>query len=105
MPDYLTKRNGFWHFVRRVPLDFAKFDPRDIINHSTKVAVSADRRGSKAAKIADQMNRDLTAYWFGLSEGKVQQATDRYNEARRRARVLGSRPYNGQRAEPCKRAR
>jgi hypothetical protein len=90
MPEYLTKREGYWHFTRRVPLDFAKLDPRGIIRHSTKVKVSEDRRGIKAGKIADEMNRDLMEYWRGLSQGKPQEAADRYNEARRSARVLGS---------------
>jgi hypothetical protein len=89
MPDYLTKRHGFWQFVRRVPLEYAALDPRGVIKHSTKVPVSKDRRGSKAGEIADAMNRELTAYRIGLSEGKAQEAADRYNEARRRARVLG----------------
>jgi len=28
MPDFLTRRNGTWHFVRRVPIEFAALDPR-----------------------------------------------------------------------------
>jgi hypothetical protein len=31
MPDFLTRRNGTWHYVRRVPLEFAAFDRRDVI--------------------------------------------------------------------------
>jgi hypothetical protein len=27
MPDFLTRRNGVWHFVRRVPAEFATLDP------------------------------------------------------------------------------
>jgi hypothetical protein len=88
LPDYLTKRHGVWQFVRRVPNDFAKLDRRGIIKHSTKVEVKKDRRGVKALKIAEAMNRELEAYWRGLSEGKGQEASDRYNEARRRARVF-----------------
>lgn len=89
MPDYLTKRNGFWQFVRRVPLEFATLDPRGIIKHSTKVPTSADKRGHRAGRVADAMNRELEAYWRGLVEGRAQEAADRYAEARRRARVLG----------------
>ncbi len=89
MPDYLTKRNGHWQFVRRVPLEFAALDPRGIIKHSTKVPIHADKRGHKAGRIADAMNRELEAYWRGLTEGRAQEAADRYAEARRRARVLG----------------
>jgi len=89
MPEYLTKREGHWQFVRRVPLEFASLDKRGTVRHSTKVAVATDRRGTKAGKVADLMNRELEAYWRGLSEGKAQEAADRYAEARRRARVLG----------------
>jgi hypothetical protein len=89
LPDYLTKRNGYWQFVRRVPLEYAKLDRRSVIKHSTKVPVKKDRRGFRAGKIADAMNSELMAYWRGLSEGKAQEASDRYNEARRRARVFG----------------
>jgi hypothetical protein len=42
MPDFLTRRNGTWHFVRRVPAEFTSFDRRSVIRHSTKVRV-ADR--------------------------------------------------------------
>jgi len=89
MPDYLTKRHGRWHFVRRVPLEFAELDKRVIVQHSTKVAVKADRRGLRAGRVADAMNRELEAYWRGLVEGKAQEAADRYAGARRRARSLG----------------
>ena len=40
MSDFLTRRNGTWHFVRRVPVEFAAFDRRGIIRHSTKVRVA-----------------------------------------------------------------
>jgi hypothetical protein len=82
MPGYLTKRNGFWQFARRVPQEFATLDPRGVIKLSTKVAVSTDRRGVKAGKIADQMNRDLEACWRGEAAG-------RYAEARSPARTFG----------------
>jgi hypothetical protein len=87
MPDYLTNRKGYWQFTRRVPLAYAALDKRGIIKHSTKVPVSKDRRGIKAGKVADAMNRELMAYWIGLSEGKPQEAADRYNEAKRSARL------------------
>ena len=34
------------------------------------------------------MNRDLKPYWRGLSEGKAQEAAERYAEARRRVRIF-----------------
>jgi uncharacterized DUF497 family protein len=45
MPDFLTRRNGTWHCVRRVPAAFAQLDPRGIIKPSTRVKVADDRTG------------------------------------------------------------
>jgi hypothetical protein len=47
MPDFLTRRNGVWHFVRRVPAEFATLDRRGIVRHSTKVSVATDRTGRR----------------------------------------------------------
>jgi flagellar biosynthesis/type III secretory pathway protein FliH len=89
LSEYLTKRAGYWHFQRRVPEDFSNLDKRGIVRHSTKVAVVTDKRGNKAAKIAEAMNRDLEAYWRRLYEGRAQEAAERYADAKRRARVPG----------------
>jgi len=89
LPEYLTQRNGRWQFVRRVPLEFASLDTRGIVKHSTKVAVATDKRGTRAGKVADTLNRELEAYWRGLTEGKAQEAANRYEQARRRARAIG----------------
>ena len=89
LADHLTERAGYWHFQRRVPKEYAVLDPSGVIRHSTKVSVKKDPRGIKAGKIADAMNHELEAYWRALDEGKAQEAHDRYNEYRRRARTLG----------------
>lgn len=89
MSEYLTQRNGVWQFVRRVPAEFAQHDPRGIVKLSTRVKVSADRHGRKAAAIADQMNLDLEAYWRRCASGEHRQAQTDYAEATRRARILG----------------
>jgi hypothetical protein len=31
MPEFLTRRNGTWDFVRRVSLEFAEIDRRGIV--------------------------------------------------------------------------
>jgi hypothetical protein len=54
MLDFLTRRNSTWHFVRRVPSEFAKLDPLGVIKHSTKVRVAHDRTGRRAARVARQ---------------------------------------------------
>jgi hypothetical protein len=54
MPDFLTRRSGKWHFVRRVPAEFARFDERGIVKHSTKVRIAQDRTGRRVARVADK---------------------------------------------------
>jgi hypothetical protein len=53
MPDFLTRRGGVWHFVRRVPAEFETVDPRIIIRHSTRVRIVDDRSGRRAARVAE----------------------------------------------------
>lgn len=89
MPDFLTRRNGTWHFVRRVPAEFAAVDHRGIVRHSTKVRVAGDRTGRRATRVADQLNTELEAHWQKLSGGCGGAAANRYEEVRRHARFLG----------------
>ncbi len=86
---FLTRRDGTWHFARRVPAEFAALDPRGVIKQSTKVKIVDDRNGIKAGAVADRMNEVLESYWRGLVEGKAAEAQRRYDEARRRARAMG----------------
>lgn len=89
MPDFLTRRNGTWHFVRRVPSEFATFDRRGIVKHSTRIRIAHDRAGRRAARVAEQLNRQLEIYWKGLSDGRPGELLNSYDNARRRARALG----------------
>jgi integrase len=89
MPDFLTRRNGTWHFVRRVPLEFAACDGRGVIKHSTKVRVSDDRTGRRAAKIALKLNIELEAGWQAATRGQVDARFSRYEDVRRHSRALG----------------
>jgi integrase len=89
MADFLTRRCGTWHFVRRVPVEFARLDSRGIIKHSTKVRIAQDRTGRRAARVANKLNKELELFWKGLAEGRSKDELRRYDEARRRARSLG----------------
>lgn len=89
MPSYLTKRAGFWHFARRVPLDLVEMDTRGIVKETTKIRVADDPRGIKAAAVSSRINREVEAYWRGLAEGKAAEAKNRYDAARKRARAFG----------------
>jgi hypothetical protein len=88
MPDFLTRRNGTWHFVRRVPAEFTSFDRRSIIRHSTKVRVAEDRNGRRASRIAQKFSEQLEGYWCSLAHGLHNSQISRYEAARRRARTL-----------------
>lgn len=57
MPDYLTKRNGYWQYHRRVPKAFAGLGGKSkFIVITTKIPVAEDRSGSKAARVAARLN-------------------------------------------------
>lgn len=89
MAERLTKRNGLWYFVRRVPAEFAAVDPRGVIKLSTKIRAAGDRAGVRAGRVADRLNLDLEASWrVGAGAGTLQASID-VDEARKRARALG----------------
>ena len=89
MPDFLTRRQGVWHFVRRVPLSYAHLDARAIIRHSTHIPVTEDRLGRRAGRAAQLMNAELERYWSGLAGERPTGALTHYEDVRRRARDLG----------------
>lgn len=89
MADYLTKRNGFWQYARRVPDEFTSLDLRGVVKLSTKIRVADDPKAVRARKVASRLNTETEAYWRGLRDGQSVEARDRYMEARRRARSLG----------------
>ena len=88
MSDLLTRRNVVWHFVRRVPIEFAEFDRRGIVRHSIRVKVADDRTGRRAARIALTLNEELECFWQSIARGHSGAAA-RYNDARRQAQSLG----------------
>src|ERR1700676_1238494 len=89
MPDFLTRRNNTWHFVRRVPNEFAQLDNRGVVKHSTRIKIANDRSGRRAARVAERLNEELEFFWKGLSDGKPKEQLTNYDLARRRARALG----------------
>ena len=89
MPDFLTRRDGTWHFVRRVPQEFARLDARGIVRHSTKVKVRDDRTGRRATRIAEKLNSELEAFWQAAAHGPAREQAARYDATRQFARTLG----------------
>jgi integrase len=89
MADFLTRRHGTWHFVRRVPSEFAPFDNRGIIKHSTKVRISDDRNGRRAAGVAERLNRELEAFWTAKLRNAFGNELSGYELARQQVRSMG----------------
>jgi integrase len=89
MPDFLTRRNGSWHFARRVPTEFAHLDRRGVVKHSTKIRIASDRAAVRASRVAERFNSSLEQYWRSLADKDSRDGVNSYNEARRRARKLG----------------
>lgn len=89
MADYLTKRDGFWHFVRRVPEAFKALDKRGIVKQSTDIRVADDPLRKRAREASRKINAQLEAYWRGMVDGQSAEAQRRYDAARARARSLG----------------
>lgn len=89
MADFLTRRHRTWHFVRRVPSEFAPFDSRGIIRHSTKVRIADDRNGRRAASVAEKLNRELEAFWRAKVGNVFGDQLSRYELARQQVRALG----------------
>lgn len=89
MGRHLTKRDGFWHYARRVPTAFTELDPRGVVKQSTGIRVADDPRGIKAQVAADRIDRETVSYWRGLVDGRSAEARIRYEAARKRARYMG----------------
>lgn len=89
MSDFLTPRGAVWHFVRRVPIEFAALDKRGIVRHSTRIRIADDRTGRRAARVAQKLNEALELHWNSLAANRADPNASRYDEARRRARELG----------------
>jgi integrase len=87
--DYLTQRNGVWHYYRRVPSEYTTLDHRHHVRLSTKIKVGNDRTGTKAGRVAAKLNATQEAYWRSLVDGKAADAKQAYTDAVKLARSFG----------------
>jgi integrase len=88
MADYLVRRDGFWRFVRRVPLDYAEFDKRGIVQQSTKIRITDDPNAIRARQRVNELNAALERYWRDLVESDSAQAVRDYETAVKAAKKL-----------------
>jgi hypothetical protein len=81
MSDYLTKRNGFWQFVRRVPPEYAELEPRgraerepgligddrlDALVGAIAEYLAKQRRLGRVPPWVSNPARRLTSPWFAI---------------------------------------
>jgi integrase len=84
LPRHLISRFGIWHYYRRVPQRFRKFDAR------TFVTISLETRDlRRAEQLKGQVEKELEAYWVSLAKGESTDARERYLGAIERARLEG----------------
>jgi integrase len=69
MREYLTKRDGYWRFVRRVPKEFADFVKQPSVQLSTGIRVTDDPRAIAASKKATEINGAVERHWRDLANG------------------------------------
>jgi integrase len=68
---HLMELNGWWYYNRRVPNDFAHLDKRGTIRRTTKIRVEDDRQGTRAARIAINLDNDQRQFWRDLIRGRT----------------------------------
>ncbi len=86
---HLTKRDGIWHYARRVPASLKAIDDRTIIKITTGVRVADDPRGVTAAKKAAVINGQVEQLWRDKLGGRSEDGQARYDAARSQARMWG----------------
>ena len=89
MSDFLTRRGTTWHFVRRVPAEFAALDRRGVIRHSTRIKVADDRIGRRATRVAIRSMRSLNISGRSWPTGGRRRTSPATMRPARRARALG----------------
>ena len=86
---HLTKRDGIWHYARRVPTSLKEIDGRTVIKITTGVRVADDPRGVTAAKKAAIINGQVEQLWRDKIAGRSEDGQARYDAARSQARMWG----------------
>jgi integrase len=96
---FKNKRKATWYFVRRVPLQYHRLDPRRIIRQTTGVRISTDPHGVAAGRVAEGMDAALESYWSKLAAGGAAKAMAQYEAACQSAIKLGVSPPLPQQAQ------
>lgn len=82
--NFLLKRGNRYYFNRRVPSEFKKLDPREII----RIALKTDSR-KEAIRFAGVQNDHLEVYWRSLILNGTQYQSGDYESVVEKARLMG----------------
>ncbi|OOQ57366.1 DUF6538 domain-containing protein [Mucilaginibacter pedocola] len=82
--QHLIYRTNTWYFNRRVPVKYREYDSRKLI----RTSLNTDSKKT-AAKLAYGENERLERYWESLLATGSKHSHDRYQQAIKRAEILG----------------
>lgn len=82
--SYITKRNGYFYYVRRVPEIFSDIDSRKFVRVSLKTGCKAEAK-RKAAQVDDSVSN----YWAELRAKNAVHENPRFRKVVRAARQYG----------------
>ena len=83
------KRNGYWHYVRRVPREYRSVEPREIVVLSTGIPIVDDPRAVQAARAVRAMDNELFRVLRDKRAGRDPGILTTYRKARDTAATLG----------------
>lgn len=85
----VSKRDGYWYLIRRVPVRYEAVDRRVVERMSTGVRIGDDPKAIVASGVAAELNAKLEQRWRALIEGRDPDAPVQAENAVRITRRYG----------------
>lgn len=82
--SYITKRNGYYYYARRVPEEFSDIDNRKFVRVSLKTGCKAEAR-----RKAGQIDESVCRYWADLRSKNAAHENPRFRKVIKAARQYG----------------
>jgi integrase len=89
---YKNTHKSTWYYVRRVPLQYQRLDPRGTIRRTTGVRIGNDPHGVAARRVAEGFDAAEESHWAGLSGDSTAKPMAEYQAACEAAKKLGVSP-------------
>ena len=78
---YKNTHKSTWYYVRRVPLQYQRLDPRGTIRRTTGVRIGNDPHGVAARRVAEGFDAAEESHWAGLSGDSTAKPMAEYQAA------------------------